>query len=184
MLLTGNIIADMVKGKLKKDIPAEIAAGMKLHLLIDHFTDTHAATRQMCDELTPFFKRYAPVMVDIFLDFHLGSEWERVSIISFPQHEDWVYESLKSQSAFLPEKISFRLKSMISHRWLNLYRDKENLPEVTRRLSLRSSQPGDFSGALEIYNSTEDKFKPLFYTFFNDMRRYIDSIYIDQKPLG
>jgi acyl carrier protein phosphodiesterase len=45
-ITVGNMISDEVKGRRILDYPLEIQHGIRLHRIIDAFTDAHPATRE------------------------------------------------------------------------------------------------------------------------------------------
>lgn len=173
LLLMGNLIADMVKGAARKDIPDIFMPGIKLHLAIDSFTDSDESIQLMRRDLSTAFGKYSAVLVDVFLDFLIGSDWNNLTNVPYNVHELWVYDSLIEQSKLLSPDLRKRIDSMVSHQWLRLYQDPGNLPAVIHRLSLRSSQPQYFLGAYEVYLLKYNSFFPLFHRFFKQMSRYM-----------
>ena len=52
--------------------------GILLHREIDHFTDTHPIFRETVDLIRPL-GRYSGIMVDMYYDYLLASDFERYS---------------------------------------------------------------------------------------------------------
>jgi len=71
----GQILGDVVKGRLGERYPRGVSAGIQLHRAIDRFSDDHpqhAAMRRMFD---PPLRRYAGILVDIGFDYSLARAW-------------------------------------------------------------------------------------------------------------
>ncbi len=71
----GNFIADGVRGNESEAYSREIQEGIKHHRAIDHFTDTHPVVHRSKMRLRPRFRKYAPVIVDVFYDHFLARNW-------------------------------------------------------------------------------------------------------------
>ncbi|MGL5318144.1 MAG: ACP phosphodiesterase [Bacteroidales bacterium] len=72
----GGFIADGVKGKKYKEYPPGIARGISTHRAIDHFIDTHPLVLNHVRQLRPVAGKYAPVLLDIFLDHILARNFK------------------------------------------------------------------------------------------------------------
>ena len=93
-ILTGNFIADAVKGSDYKIYPAEIQTGILLHRYIDTFTDAHPTTRQSKRRLNGRYNHYRGVIIDIFYDHFLAKNWHEYSAIPLDIYADNVYKFL------------------------------------------------------------------------------------------
>ena len=75
-LMVGNFIADSVKGNAMNDFSEGIQKGIILHRAIDTFTDSHNEMQKSKERLRPRYKKYAPVITDIFYDHFLAVNWQ------------------------------------------------------------------------------------------------------------
>jgi len=101
-LAVGNFIGDFVKGKSYQNLPAGIRDGVLLHRAIDSFTDEHPLFKECVEIIRPSFGRYAAVLVDIFFDHLLASNFRN-------------YSGGKRLSFFAA---NFYLSTLLYYRWL------------------------------------------------------------------
>jgi acyl carrier protein phosphodiesterase len=66
LLAIGNFIADHVKGSMADQYDGEVRDGIRLHRMIDEFTDSHPIVEKSKARLRPDFRKYAPVIVDLY----------------------------------------------------------------------------------------------------------------------
>ena len=76
-LLFGNFVADSIKGRQLQSYNRRIVQGVKLHRIIDAFTDQHPLVRNSVTLVKSDLGRYAGVAVDIFYDHFLAKNWCR-----------------------------------------------------------------------------------------------------------
>jgi len=121
-ILLGNMISDYVKGKKQYDYPPEIQKGIRLHRLIDTFTDEHQITKEIKKIFTTSVRLYAGAFVDVVYDHFLATN---KTILN---EEEWLaftqtsYELLAAQSTYFPEKFAQMFPYMQSQNWLFNYR--------------------------------------------------------------
>ncbi len=121
-ILLGNMISDYVKGKKQYDYPIEIQKGIRLHRLIDTFTDEHHITKEIKKIFTPSVRLYAGAFVDVVYDHFLATN------NTILKEEEWLaftktsYELLADQSIHFPEKFASMFPYMQSQNWLFNYR--------------------------------------------------------------
>ncbi|HLQ85374.1 MAG TPA: ACP phosphodiesterase, partial [Salinisphaeraceae bacterium] len=75
----GQILGDMVKGRLEGRLDAYTEAGIRLHRSIDSFTDRHPITAELKQQFAPPLRRYAGILVDIGFDYCLARRWPQYS---------------------------------------------------------------------------------------------------------
>ena len=121
-ILLGNMISDYVKGKKQYDYPPEIQKGIRLHRLIDTFTDEHQITKEIKKIFSSSVRLYAGAFVDVVYDHFLATN---KTILN---EEEWLaftqtsYELLAVQSTYFPEKFAQMFPYMQSQNWLFNYR--------------------------------------------------------------
>ena len=71
----GQILGDMVKGRLDGRHGAAVERGIRLHRGIDRVSDDHEAHRAMRRRFPPPLRRYAGILVDIGFDYSLARAW-------------------------------------------------------------------------------------------------------------
>lgn len=84
----GGFIADAVKGGIPEHYPYKLRSGIRLHRLIDNYTDHHPLVREMVALLNREFGRYWRYSSRSFFRSLLARDFENyssVSLSSFPK---------------------------------------------------------------------------------------------------
>ena len=165
MVLTGNIIADGIKGKSYLKYPEKIQKGIILHRAIDTFTDQHVLTRHSASLLRPYMGRLAAVGVDVIYDHFLALHWADYHLTSFPEFVHFMYSSLGKYSHLMPSEASFFTNKMIEQDWISSYTQVTGIEDVFKRMSYRMGFPQLNEGGKGLkaeYKSLEADFKAFF----------------------
>lgn len=76
-VMLGNFIGDYVKGSNYSRYSPKVRTGILLHRKIDDFTDNHPIVKESSLLLKDAYGRYAGVIVDMFYDHFLASDWDK-----------------------------------------------------------------------------------------------------------
>ena len=177
-VLTGNMISDFVKGKKKFDYPAEVQQGIELHRAIDHFTDTHIATREAKQVFRPHYRLYSGAFIDVVYDHFLAndeSEFTEETLFEFTRE---TYAALDRQEAWMPDRFARMYPYMKQQNWLFNYRTRWGIKKSMGGLVKRAAYLEDSHTAFlifeEHYQLLEDCYrhfwagiKPFAKSFFN-----------------
>lgn len=168
-ILTGNMIADAIKGKGPNNFPAGITKGILLHRSIDSFTDQHAIVKQTRKIFYPTIHHYALVISDVIYDHFLGTNWQKFSDEPLSEFSKKAYADLEINRQYLPEKFNRIFPYMKNDNWFTMYSTKEGIHGTIERLSYRSEQ---FIWAKETIRVFEDNYQELenhFLEFFPEL---------------
>ena len=77
--LSGNLLADFVRGNPADDYPAEVVEGIFMHRRIDVLTDNLPEVNEAKAWFRPETRRVAPITLDVMWDHFLSRHWEAVS---------------------------------------------------------------------------------------------------------
>ncbi len=116
------MISDFVKGRKKFDYPPTVQNGIMLHRMIDHFTDTHPATKQAMQIFKPIVGAYAGAFVDVAYDHFLANDPDEFPEMALEDFAESTYRDLNNYSGLMPEKFILMLPYMVSQDWLVNYR--------------------------------------------------------------
>jgi acyl carrier protein phosphodiesterase len=92
--------------------------------MIDHFTDSHEATKEAKEIFRPHYRLYCGAFMDVVYDHFLAvdaNEFPNNSLFDFSQQ---VYTSLGKQLQWLPEHFAFLFPYMKNQNWLFNYRTR------------------------------------------------------------
>lgn len=166
-LTVGNFIGDFLRGSQLSEFPSEVQKGIMLHREIDAFTDDNDWVRKSKYRLTPKYRHYSAVIVDMYYDHFLAALWEdyypKASLEKFSQNN---YELLKDHWELLPEKAKFVLPHMERHNWLLSYGKLSGIGQALAGLSRRTRFNSRMEEATEDLKAHYSAFRSEFIEFF------------------
>jgi acyl carrier protein phosphodiesterase len=171
----GNFIADHVKGNDYNNYPIEIKNGILLHRKIDSFTDSHSIVKHSKSFLQPKYHKYSGVIIDIFYDHFLSTEWYDFSEQNLNEYIDSIYDLLKEKFEVLPDDMKRFIPNFIKNDWLKLYQTIEGVESVLIGMSKGTSLPDETTYAIQILRHHYNEFKKDFLDFFPDLIDCVNS---------
>jgi acyl carrier protein phosphodiesterase len=172
-VLIGNFIGDYVKGKEYLYYPEKIRKGILLHRYIDSFTDQHPVTKLSRNRLTSKYNKYSGIVIDIFYDYILASQWSSHYPDPLDQFVADVYSILKKHYFTLPQGIKNWFPNFLRNNWLTTYSKIEGIEIVLQRMSSRTSLPAYTEFAIEVLREQEDELRHEFNDFFPVLTEYV-----------
>ena len=125
-VLTGNIIADIAKGAVRKQLQPKYLTGIEMHRYIDQFTDQYPALKAIKKKLQPWTGRYTPVLLDIYMDFFIGAKWDEYSDQGKQEFETMIYNKLNSQVYDLTTVAQYDYPRMVAYLLVNFKSGKSD----------------------------------------------------------
>jgi acyl carrier protein phosphodiesterase len=169
-ILTGNFIADFVKGRQAlQSFEPRIAKGIELHRFIDEFTDHHMVVKESKKRLQPKYRHYSGVIVDVFYDHYLAKNWNNFHADPLPQFADHVYRIIESNYGVSPEGIRHMLPYMITGNWLVNYGKIEGIGSALSGMSRRTPYESKMNEAVDDLREHYELFKSEFEEFFPEL---------------
>ncbi|MBJ6120013.1 DUF479 domain-containing protein [Pontibacter sp. BT310] len=173
-LLLGNFIADAVKGNKAALYSPGIARGIKLHRLIDTYTDTHPVVSETKARLREKYKKYAPVVADLYFDHFLAKHFERFANESLEDYSQRAYSLINSHFAALPERVQYFFPYMVEQNWLLGYAEIEGIARALTGLSRRTSFESGMETAGEELTLNYSLYYQDFELFFPELEQYVE----------
>ena len=168
----GSLMGDFVKGRVGEDFKPSVREGILLHRKVDSFTDAHPFIRQSKARISPGFRRYAGILVDIFYDHFLATRWHQWSDVSLDEFAGEVYGMLRERQDTFPESMQRSMRYMGSRRLLQSYREIGGVHDALRGIETRLKRPsrlGESVRELELnypaFRSDFEQFFPLLIEF-------------------
>ncbi len=160
-ILVGNFIADTVKGK-SHHYNEQIRKGIRLHHMIDEFTDSNAHFIRSSNRIDKKFGLYSTIIVDMFYDHFLAANWNKYHDESLSHFVAGVYKTLLLHYPILPPRMKRMLPHMVVTNWLEYYGNPNSFKLFFRGLSMRMRHSSNFKEAAgEIfrhYNELDNDF--------------------------
>jgi acyl carrier protein phosphodiesterase len=174
-IITGNMIADHVKGKLALEkFPPGIKNGIILHRKIDARTDSHPATLRAKLLFREHYGLYAGPIMDTLYDHFLANDPKYFpgedALLAFTQH---TYSALDANEAFLPPAFAAYLPSMKQHNWLYNYRNIKGMERSLNGLHRRAKYMPDPSHAYQTFITCYYQLNQCYYELIDDLITFV-----------
>jgi acyl carrier protein phosphodiesterase len=174
-IMVGNFIGDYVKGRELFFYSDEIRKGIMLHRYIDTFTDRHAITKQSRMRIQEEYHKYSGIIVDIFYDYFLASEWNKFHPVDLEKFIEDVFSILKKYYYDFPQGIKNWFPNFLRNNWLMSYSTIEGIERILHRMSSRTSLPEYTDYAISVLRNHEDAMRDEFNEFFKSIRTYVET---------
>lgn len=165
-LLVGNFIGDSVKGRDIEKYPLPLQEGIRMHRVIDSFTDTHSVVSESKNRLRPVFNHYSSVIIDVFYDHILARNWGVYSSEPLEEYVNRVYTVLEQNLNLMPKENREMLPYMKERNWLLTYLKIEGihraLSGMARRTAFVSKMEQAAAWLEKDYALYEDEFQRFF----------------------
>jgi acyl carrier protein phosphodiesterase len=175
-LMIGNFIADHVKGRQIELFDKEIVKGIKLHRLIDEFTDTHKVVEQSKIRLRSEFGKYSPVIIDVFYDHYLAVKWEQYHHEELAVFADNFYSLLTNNHQRLPIRTQQMIQFMIPQNWLVNYQSIAGIDKTLTGMSKRTKFESKMDVAAIDLDKDYSEFEQEFNEYFEELRTYVSVV--------
>lgn len=175
-LIIGNFIADMVKGKSYLNFPEPIQKGILLHRQIDSFTDNHPVFRNTKRRILKEQGPYSGVVVDMFYDHFLATEWRRFSDENLNEFVSRNYRLMIKNYRKLPLRAQYILPFMVQQNWLANYANIKPLALIFDRMDKRT----DYRSGMKTGVDTLQKYYP---EIKNDFLAFMPDIIVFTQKL-
>ncbi|MEO6819161.1 MAG: ACP phosphodiesterase [Ginsengibacter sp.] len=172
-ILTGNMISDFIKGKAQYSFPVQIQHGIRLHRMIDNFTDFHPMTAKAKELFRPQYRLYSGPFVDVVFDHFLA-----LDLIAFEEDgglemfTQKVYVSLQANEYIFPDQFKRMFPFMKSQNWLLNYRTKEGIRKALGGVAYRAKYLDESQIAFEIFNQHYDELEDCYSRFFPELKQF------------
>jgi acyl carrier protein phosphodiesterase len=174
-ILVGNFMGDFVKGKIAlQNFEPAIIKGIELHRSIDEFTDSHPVVTKSKNRLRPKYRHYSGVIVDVFYDHFLASDWTAYSDVPLEKFATQSYATLQSFASILPNELTHMMPYMINGNWLVSYQQTAGIHRALSGMARRTPYTSKMDEAVNDLNLYYEDFKLEFHEFFPQLKTFCD----------
>lgn len=173
-ILVGNLIADMIKGQRQiESLPISVQQGVRLHRLIDEYTDQHPVTIEAKEVFVKSAGRYKSPFLDVSYDHFLA-----LDTLNEPQ-DGWsdfalkCYAVLEQYTPVLPSKFQSMYLYMRSENWLYNYRHQWMIKRSFDRLQRRASFLADDANVFADFEAHYNQIRESYNVFFPDLKDFV-----------
>lgn len=145
LILVGNFMGDFVKGPLADRFPERIKQGINLHRRIDSFAGRSELFQQSRRRLDSYYGLYRGVMIDLFYDHFLVTEWQDWSEEPLSDYLVRTRAVITRHHEVLPERLQ-KLVPMIFEELLPSYGEVNGIARALERMSRRVVRSNPLAG--------------------------------------
>ena len=167
-------MGDFVKGPIPADYPERLALGLHLHRRIDSLAQNSPHTRLSRQRLHPKFGHGRGIIVDIFYDHFLASNWANYSSEPLTNYVEKFYQLLQDNHNRLPTGLQQITPSMIKHNWLVSYQHRMVVGKALQGISQRLSRPLPLAEGVEELAVHEALFRQDFIGFMAEAADFVN----------
>jgi len=136
-LMAGGFLGDFIKGPIPANLNAGIALGVLLHRSIDAFSDRHAELGQLRQVLPKGWGRFMGIVLDLFIDHHLSSNWQLFNSGSLENFVGSSQKALQAHRHIVSDSAQRVMDRLYKYDWILRYADIEFTLEALRRIGSR-----------------------------------------------
>jgi acyl carrier protein phosphodiesterase len=167
--LLGNLLGDFVKGSAINGYSEAIKRGIILHRKIDAYTDAHPVAIASKQSIGAINKRYAGIIIDIFYDHFLASQWDKYSCVPLESFAEKIYQVLEDYQEILPAALQRATPKIVAGNWLVSYANIDYIDVVLNRTSKRIKRQNSLGSAVSDLIANYDLLSMHFHSFFPDL---------------
>ena len=172
----GNICADLIKGRVEGIAPRGIVAGIALHRAIDRFADRHQAFKACKVCVAAPRRRYAGVIVDVFLDHCLARNWARYSAVDLDTFVEHACARMEQRAGVIPVQDRARFARMLESRWLDACATRAGIDRVFEGLARRARFGREIDRAADDLDRHYPEIEASFHVLMPELREHVDRV--------
>lgn len=165
--LTGNLLADFVRGDPAGRWSDSIVAGIQMHRRLDSLSDQLPEVREAKQRFTPETRRVAPIALDVIWDHFLACDWSafhpQQSLAEFCAVAE---QAIARDLAQTPDNFQHLNRLIWQQRWLERYAEPENLENVFRQMAQRRPRLIMLADCYQDFITHYRELEALFYRFY------------------
>ena len=164
--MLGSLVADFLRGSIDPALPAGVREGIALHRSVDAWTDAHPQVVAARGLFEPPYRRYAGILVDIWFDHLLASDWPRHAAGELPDFSRQVQALLRDRAADLPPRMHGFARYLLATELPAAYARKTVIGSVFEGVSQRLSRANPVGSALPAIEDVAVPLQRHFEAFF------------------
>ena len=172
----GNVLPDMLPARELAGLSPEMQRGAACHRRIDAFADKHPCFRLSVSRLSPSYRRFGGIIVDVLYDHFLTVSWHDYSEAPLRACVDEFYASFDMHRAEMPEPVWPVLERMREQDWLGSYGDLAGVRLALWRISRRLRRPRDLGECESELAANYDGFRADFDAFYPALSAHVDAL--------
>ena len=138
--MLGGVVADLMRPRDIDLLPPDVREGVRLHRLIDSFTDRHTVVRGSVARIAAGWTWFAGIIIDVYYDHLLARDWHHYCSEPLRAFADRCYAALDAgRDIVTPEAAGFLYHFVRSDRLVQ-YATVEGIADTLGRVSNRIAE--------------------------------------------
>lgn len=171
----GSLMGDFVKGRVDPARPPALRHAIFQHRRIDSFTDAHPLVRRSKRRIGPEFRRYAGILIDVFYDHFLATEWQRYAAVPLDEFAEQVYTQVNRHLSALPPRMQVSMRYMVANDLLGSYRTVDGIGQALQGIETRLRRPSRLGEAVTELENAYWALRGDFTEFFPQLIQFVDN---------
>lgn len=168
--LSGNLLADFVRGNPDNAYSPEVVSGIHMHRRIDVLTDNLPEVKAARDWFRPETRRVAPITLDVMWDHFLSRHWATLSPdLSLPEFVQYAHQQVTEILPESPPRFVNLNEYLWSERWLERYREMDFIQRVLNGMASRRPRLDALRDSWQDLDTHYDKLEQTFWAFYPRM---------------
>ena len=180
--LLGSLMGDFVKGRVDPARPPALHHAILQHRRIDSFTDAHPLVKRSKQRIRPEFRRYAGILVDVFYDHFLATQWDWYTEVPLDEFAQTVYEQVDRHLPALPPRMQQSMRYMLANDLLRSYRTVDGIGQALRGIETRLRRPSRLGEAVSELEIAYPALRGDFTEFFPQLITFVDEDNAIHRP--
>ena len=138
----GQLLGDFAVNQDLEGCHERLIKGVQAHRALDAFTDAHPGFIQGVKLLETDCKRYAPVVMDVYMDWILVRHWRNlVKSVLFESFLEQLYQTIAHHESELPLRMKTPAHRMRTMDWLSGFAEDDAMHRVFYFMAKRVRKP-------------------------------------------
>ena len=168
--LSGNLLADFVRGNPQDDYPADVVEGIFMHRRIDVLTDNLPEVAEAKVWFRPQTRRVAPIALDVMWDHFLSRHWAQLSPdLPLEEFVSYAHQQVATILPDSPPRFVNLNEYLWSERWLVRYGDMDFIQRVLNGMAARRPRLEALRDSWQDLDSHYDALSERFWQFYPRM---------------
>ncbi len=168
--LSGNLLADFVRGNPDDDYAPDVVSGIYMHRRIDVLTDNLPEVKTAKAWFRPETRRVAPITLDVMWDHFLSRDWEKLSPdLPLPEFVRHAHAQVTAILPDSPPRFVNLNDYLWSERWLERYSDMNFIQNVLNGMASRRPRLDALRDSWQDLDTHYAQLEETFWTFYPRM---------------
>ena len=174
--LVGSLMGDFHRGGIARELSPALRRGVLIHRRVDSFTDAHPVVRLGKARISPEFRRYAGILLDLFYDHFLARQWTQYAAEPLDAFAERVYAILRRNRDDFPAPMQRSMDYMVRNELLQSYRTVGGIERSLHGIEGRLSRPSRLHAAIAELERNYQVLEGDFELFFPDLIRFTEEL--------